>query len=94
MRAIAGCADAEQLARQCGWLMATEVLAVGLDLSFAPVLDLDHERSAVIAVQKGALLLDPMRTPIERAKLKTRPHNNLQRTSANSPVQNSLDKER
>ncbi|WP_177324711.1 MULTISPECIES: beta-N-acetylhexosaminidase [unclassified Pseudomonas] len=48
MRAIAGCADAEQLARQCGWLMATEVLAVGLDLSFAPVLDLDHARSAVV----------------------------------------------
>ncbi len=48
MRAIAGCSDAEQLARQCGWLMATEVLAVGLDLSFAPVLDLDHARSAVV----------------------------------------------
>ncbi|MPS41983.1 MAG: beta-N-acetylhexosaminidase, partial [Pseudomonas sp.] len=28
--------------------MATEVLAVGLDLSFAPVLDLDHQRSAVV----------------------------------------------
>lgn len=48
MRAIADCADAEQLARHCGWLMATEVLAVGLDLSFAPVLDLDHGRSAVV----------------------------------------------
>jgi beta-N-acetylhexosaminidase len=28
--------------------MATEVLAVGLDLSFAPVLDLDYQRSAVV----------------------------------------------
>lgn len=48
MRAIADNDDAETLAEHCGWLMATEVLAVGLDLSFAPVLDLDHQRSAVV----------------------------------------------
>jgi len=48
MRAIADNPNAEYLAEQCGWLMATEVLAVGLDLSFAPVLDLDHQRSAVV----------------------------------------------
>ncbi len=48
MRAIADNDNAEHLAEQCGWLMATEVLAVGLDLSFAPVLDLDHQRSAVV----------------------------------------------
>lgn len=48
MRALADNPAAEYLAEQCGWLMATEVLAVGLDLSFAPVLDLDHQRSAVV----------------------------------------------
>ncbi len=48
MRAIADNDAAEVLAEHCGWLMATEVLAVGLDLSFAPVLDLDHQRSAVV----------------------------------------------
>lgn len=48
MRAIADNANAEVLAEHCGWLMAIEVLAVGLDLSFAPVLDLDHQRSAVV----------------------------------------------
>lgn len=48
MRAIADNDNAETLAEHCGWLMATEVLAVGLDLSFAPVLDLDHQRSAVV----------------------------------------------
>jgi beta-N-acetylhexosaminidase len=48
MRAVADNQNAEALAECCGWLMATEVLAAGLDLSFAPVLDLDHQRSAVV----------------------------------------------
>jgi beta-N-acetylhexosaminidase len=37
------------LARACGWLMAAELRSCGVDLSFAPVLDLDDERCAVIA---------------------------------------------
>lgn len=48
MREFASRADAPKLAEICGWVMATEVLAVGLDFSFAPVLDLDHQRSAVV----------------------------------------------
>ncbi|GGM24582.1 beta-hexosaminidase [Pseudomonas asuensis] len=48
MRRFADHPEAEHLAEACGWVMATEVLAVGLDFSFAPVLDLDHGRSAVI----------------------------------------------
>ncbi|MFZ1640577.1 MAG: beta-N-acetylhexosaminidase [Candidatus Contendobacter sp.] len=39
---------AKQLARVTGWLMATELRAVGVDLSFAPVLDLDHGLSGII----------------------------------------------
>jgi beta-N-acetylhexosaminidase len=37
-----------ELAETCGWLMATELRAVGVDLSFAPVLDLDYGLSEVI----------------------------------------------
>jgi beta-N-acetylhexosaminidase len=36
------------LARQCGWLMAAELRAVGIDMSFAPCVDLDHGASSVI----------------------------------------------
>lgn len=51
MRDFASRPDAPELARACGWIMATEVLAVGLDFSFAPVLDLDHQRSAVVGTR-------------------------------------------
>lgn len=54
MRQFAEHPEAAVLARACGWLMATEVLAVGLDFSFAPVLDLDHGRSAVIGTRAFA----------------------------------------
>ncbi len=37
-----------EISEQLGWLMASEVLGVGLDLSFAPVLDVDSHFSQVI----------------------------------------------
>ena len=39
---------AKRLAEACGWLMAKELRAVGVDFSFAPVLDLDRGISRVI----------------------------------------------
>jgi len=40
--------EGRKLARLCGWLMAAELLDVGIDLSFAPVVDLDFGLSEVI----------------------------------------------
>jgi beta-N-acetylhexosaminidase len=38
-----------QLVRDTGWLMASEVLACGFDISFAPVLDVDRDTSSIIS---------------------------------------------
>lgn len=37
-----------QLAKNCGWLMATELLSAGVDMSLAPILDLNKGISGVI----------------------------------------------
>ena len=41
-------AGGRQLARQCGWLLAAELRAMAIDLSFAPVVDLNYGVSSVI----------------------------------------------
>jgi len=40
--------EAKQAAADVGWLMASELLALGVDFSFAPVLDIDFGCSTVI----------------------------------------------
>lgn len=49
--------EAMQLAETHGWLLASELLAIGIDLSFAPVLDLNNKLNQVIGLR--ALHSDP-----------------------------------
>ncbi|WFE68329.1 beta-N-acetylhexosaminidase [Thiomicrospira sp. R3] len=49
-----------KLAKEMGWLMATELLACGVDFSFAPVVDLDYGESHVIGDR--AFSADPIVT--------------------------------
>jgi len=41
-------AKGREFAKTCGWLMAAELRSVGIDFSFAPVLDIAHGLSGVI----------------------------------------------
>ncbi len=49
--------EAEEAARLLGWLMATEILTLGIDISFAPVLDLNPGVSDIIG--RRAVHADP-----------------------------------
>ncbi len=60
-------------AMQCGWLMAAEVLASGIDFSFAPVLDLHTGLSQVIG--NRAFAADPERVSILASAFMSGMHN-------------------
>ncbi|MEG0482856.1 MAG: beta-N-acetylhexosaminidase, partial [Acinetobacter sp.] len=65
------------LAEKCGWLMAIEVLAVGIDFSFAPVLDINAisdvigDRAFAQNVQDIVPLASAFMTGMQRAGMAT-----------------------
>jgi beta-N-acetylhexosaminidase len=72
--AAARYAEYPQLAESAGWLMAAELLAVGVDFSFAPVLDVDTGVSEIIGnrsfssdCQQAAQLASAFRRGMRRA---------------------------
>lgn len=67
-------ADAPELTETAGWLMAAELLAIGVDFSFAPVLDIDCGISTVIGnrsfsteIEKASTLASAFRNGMNKA---------------------------
>ncbi len=61
--------QALEYASETGWLLASELLAVGVDFSFAPVLDVDSGRSKVIGDRAFHRNIDAL-SALARASIK------------------------